>query len=156
MIKRILYHYMIYFQRSLLEQKNNLMTLKRQFEKEQEAFYLELLTIADTCERLESRSKPNEHTFDPKATRIINSYGKIKPKLLNLLASYGVKPIEFQDQLSQIGLCEVVDVVTDSKQPPGKIIETIKTGYRFNNKILRPAQVVKILRPAQVVTSKCD
>ncbi len=91
---------------------------------------------------IEGRFKSQQQVFDKKAIRIINSYSKIKNKLLNLLASYGVEAIKLQDQQAEIGLCEVVDIVADTEQPSGKILETMKTGYRLNNKILRPAQVI--------------
>jgi len=105
---------------------------RRQEEKEnqlklilQEQLITDLLPVLDT---LDLASRQNQ---------------EIKPiqdQILQILASYGLKPMQSLGQKFDPHLHEAVDRVKSNKEE-GTILEEIQRGYFLGEKVLRPAKV---------------
>lgn len=62
-------------------------------------------------------------------------------KLLNMLESEGVKPMEIDHDFFDPNLHEAVASEENSEYESGQIIEVIRQGYRLGDRVLRPAMV---------------
>ena len=63
-------------------------------------------------------------------------------RLERLLARYGIEPIACRGQPVDAALMEVVQIVVDSSQPSGVVLDEVRRGYRRHGRVLRFAQVV--------------
>lgn len=63
-------------------------------------------------------------------------------RLERLLATYGIEPIACLGQPVDAELMEVVQVVVDSSQPSGVVLDEVRRGYRRHGRVYRFAQVV--------------
>jgi len=63
-------------------------------------------------------------------------------RLERLLATYGIEPIACLGQPVDATLMEVVQVVADSSQPSGMVLDEVRRGYRRLGQVWRFAQVV--------------
>lgn len=73
----------------------------------------------------------------------------VKKKLQRLLELEGVKPIETEGKNFDPHLHEALLEVETTDHPNGSIIEEIRRGYTYNNRVLR-ASVVKIAKKLEV------
>jgi molecular chaperone GrpE len=62
-------------------------------------------------------------------------------KLLNMLESEGVKPVEAEGQLFDPNLHEAITSEESDEHESGRIIEVLEQGYLIGDRILRPAKV---------------
>jgi len=98
---------------------------------------MELLPILDNFERALNH-KPKE--------LINNEYIKgleyIKIQIENILANYNLEKIKvlIGDEFDP-NIHEAISVEENSKYKENKIIEIIESGYRLNEKVIRPAKV---------------
>jgi hypothetical protein len=63
-------------------------------------------------------------------------------RLERLLTTYGIEPIACLGQPVDAELMEVVQVVVDSSQPSGVVLDEVRRGYRRHGRVYRFAQVV--------------
>jgi molecular chaperone GrpE len=74
-----------------------------------------------------------------------NGIELIYRKLLNIVESEGVKPMEAQGQLFDPNLHEAISSEESDDHESGQIIEVLQQGYLIGDRILRPA-VVRVAR----------
>ncbi len=95
---------------------------------------LQLLNVIDDFERTLQWTNNIDQQF-------IEGVRIIYHKLLALLEHQGVHPFDSVGKLFTPDLHEAIGVVKDEDVGPGTIIEDLRRGYLWNNKLLRPAQV---------------
>jgi molecular chaperone GrpE len=100
-----------------------------------EDFLLELLEFADTLEALLEHLEKNPE-FNPK------SIGRVRRKFLSVLGKRQVFPIELQDNQLDFNLCRVVEREVRTDLPDQTITKTVRQGFRFQDKILRPTEII--------------
>ena len=66
----------------------------------------------------------------------------IADQLMNTLSKFGLEPFDSDKQPFDPNLHEAINYLPSETEPEGIIITQSRQGYRFKNKILRPAQVV--------------
>lgn len=66
---------------------------------------------------------------------------QIQNKLNMILGNFGVKEIDTLEQKFDPNFHEALEEVEDSNQPPGVIVEELRTGFLLNNKVIQPARV---------------
>ena len=62
--------------------------------------------------------------------------------MMNTLAKFGLEPFESEKQPFDPARHEAVSCLPSEKDPEGTVMTQTRQGYRFKNKVLRPAQVV--------------
>jgi len=70
-------------------------------------------------------------------------------QLLNTLLKYGLNPFNSEKQPFDPNLHEAISCLPSETEPEGTIIVQNRPGYRFHDKMLRPAQVVVSSGPAK-------
>lgn len=119
------------FRKRLLREKGEI------YENANEALMLELLPALDHLQLAASSAK--EHHADKALQEGIHM---IFDQILDVLAKYGLVPFNSENQPFDPKLHEAISSLPSDTVPEGVIIAQSRQGYRFKNKLLRPAQVV--------------
>lgn len=103
-------------------------------EEGKRALLLPLLEIIDDMENA-IRSGNTEKQHFARGWQIIHR------KLLALLKVHGVIPFDSAGKVFNPDEHDAVAVVEPDDREPGTIVDELRRGYRWNNELLRPAQV---------------
>jgi molecular chaperone GrpE len=109
----------------------------RQFDQKQVSIFRSLLPTIDNLERVLALRTPDE--------QCISLYQGIELTLKEFkatLAKLGVETVQAMGEFFDPDLHEVVGSVERKGIPSGQIVEVHQTGYRQNDRLLRPARVV--------------
>lgn len=98
-----------------------------------------VVKMLPTLESLEQALKhsPNDEQFKNWSEGVV----KIVQQLEKVLLEMGVEKIKTLGEKFNPHLHEAVEEVESEKQESGTILEEIQTGYKLNNKVIRPAKV---------------
>ncbi|HEY8503424.1 MAG TPA: nucleotide exchange factor GrpE, partial [Gemmataceae bacterium] len=72
---------------------------------------------------------------------LLTGYSMSLSRLESVLARLGIEPIPCAGRPFDPEEMEVLELVPDSGQPPGNVLEEVRRGFRWNDKVLRYAQV---------------
>ena len=108
-----------------------------------EGFMIEFLPIADNLEIAEKYIKEAK---DFNAVR--EGVDMIQAQIQRFLKDVGVERIKTVGEKFDPNMHEAVETVDSADKEDGIIIEELKPGYRFNDRLLRPASV-KIVKKKQ-------
>ena len=106
-----------------------------------DVFY-DLLEITDNFGRVIEADKKES---DPKV--IVQGIEMIYNQLLKLLQRYEVKPIEAKNKEFDPNVHEAMQKIPTNEHKPGTVIAEMQKGYKYRDKILRPARVVVAAEP---------
>jgi len=106
-----------------------------------DVFY-DLLEITDNFERVIEADK-NEN--DPKV--IVQGIEMIYNQLMKLLQRHEVKPIKSENSEFDPNIHDAMQKIPSDEHKPGTVIQEIQKGYKYRDKILRPARVVVAAEP---------
>lgn len=119
------------FRKRSLREKNEIC------ENANEALALELLPIIDHLQlALKSAARHKADHSIQEGLRLIYD------QLLGTLAKFGLDPFESEKQPFDPSRHEAVSYLPSAEDPEGTIITQTRPGFRFKNRVLRPAQVV--------------
>ncbi len=104
----------------------------------QAEIFTDLLTITDNFERALTEHEKQEKTPESKAW--IEGFALIYQSLVALLHKFGVEEITQHDAFNPI-YHEALVQVDSPDHEAGAIVEVMQKGYRFKDKVLRPAKV---------------
>lgn len=121
-------------EQSLSEEKE----LNAQYQKERLASIQDLILIRDKL-MLRKDWLENQASEDVNAKKVVGSQLR---DLAHCLNNRGVEILEADGDFDNRCQTVMETCVTDSKELLGKIAETIRPGYRFQDEILRPQEVV--------------
>ncbi|MBE9144443.1 nucleotide exchange factor GrpE [Planktothrix mougeotii LEGE 06226] len=131
---------------TLLKQQVSLkQTLREQDSQNQSAneeLFLELLEVVDALDFLMEYMVNNPDLSPQFIQRLPKSVGSIQKKLLNILGKREVKSIELEGNQLDFEVCKVVDREVRPDQSPQTITKVVRQGFRVNNKLLRPIEVI--------------
>jgi len=108
-----------------------------------DVFY-DLLEITDNFGRVIEADKKES---DPKV--IVQGIEMIYNQLLKLLQKYDVKPIESENKEFDPNVHEAMQQVPTDEYKPGTVISEMQKGYKYRDKVLRPARVVVATEPKE-------
>ncbi len=127
------------------------ITLSRELEardelsrQQEDNLFLELASVIDSFENVFNNLRAKEESFDKSAKRAMKSFRGIYRKLLRVMNERGVERLEFPNGNAEIGLCKVVDTEEMVGVEEGAIISVVRNGYRREDRILRPAEVITV------------
>ena len=75
------------------------------------------------------------------AAAAADGYALSLRRVERVLPTFGLEPVSCIGEAFDPELMEVVEVVGDTEQPPGTVIEEVRPGYRWRGKVFRFAQV---------------
>lgn len=125
------------------------------YENANEALMLELLPVIDHLQLALNSAK--EHLALSGVEGRANSVFQeglqlIADQMMNTLSKYGLNPFNSEKQPFDPNLHEAISCLPSETEPEGTILAQSRQGYRFNNKMLRPAQVVVSSGPAKAAS----
>ena len=94
-----------------------------------------LLPVLDAFERAEQALKEAGHED------VVKGYELIHKQLYDLLARAGLTPVEAVGKIFDPRVHHAVDRVETADHPDQEIVEEMQRGYRFKDRLLRPALV---------------
>jgi len=106
-----------------------------------DVFY-ELLEITDNFGRVIEADKKES---DPKV--IVQGIEMIYDQLMKLLRNHDVKPVDAENCEFDPNIHDAMQKVPTDEHKPGTVIQEIQKGYKYRDKILRPARVVVAAEP---------
>lgn len=88
-------------------------------------------------------------TEDPQFKNFLYGFKMIRDMLYGVLQDEGVTQIDLKvgDPFDP-NLAHAIETINDPEQPDHAVVKIAKKGYRFKDRLLRPAMVVINLRPA--------
>ena len=98
---------------------------------------LALLPILDDMDRAQQTALQDEAT----AELWNGGFGLIHKKLLQTLATQGLKPMDSTGEAFNSDLHEALTEIPNPEMA-GKVVDTVEKGYKLNGKIIRHAKVV--------------
>jgi molecular chaperone GrpE len=107
------------------------------YENANEALMLELLPVIDHFQL--ALASAREHLADPAFKEGLQL---IADQMMGALSKYGLNPFNSEKKPFDPNLHEAISCLPSETEPEGTILAQSRQGYRFNKKILRPAQVV--------------
>jgi molecular chaperone GrpE len=95
--------------------------------------------IIPVCDNFERATQVNVN--DPDMEKFLKGFRMIQDQLDYVLKNAGLEKIQASGQKFDPNFHEASEVVEDSDAEEGTIIEVMRTGYKFGEKIVRPALV---------------
>lgn len=111
---------------------------ERVYGETRENLVAELLPVLDDVDRTIVRAEAEAN-----AAAIVEGVRLVRRKLERVLERYGVQRIDATDKRFDPSLHDAISVVpVADPERHGAVLEQIQPGYRFGDKLLRPAKVV--------------
>ncbi len=137
---------------TLLRKTAESENLRKRFEKEKEdavkysnkSFARDLLSVLDNFERINKGkvSVQDKIDADPNLKAYFEGISICERELLSTFQKYGVSRVKvsagdlFNHEFHQ-AMCEV----EDAEHPAGSVVKVFQTGYKYHDRLLRPAMV---------------
>lgn len=114
-------------------------------EAKEETLYGELLDIFDSLEFLINYLDKNlqEENINQKALKRLPKFtASMQEKLLTILSRRGVEKIEFDGDIPDFSICQVVDREEREDIPDRTVTKIVRQGFKIKEKILRYVEVI--------------
>lgn len=98
-----------------------------------------LCEIIPVCDNFERATQVN--VSDPDMEKFLKGFRMIQDQLEYVLKNAGLEKIQAFGQKFDPNFHEAAEVVEDSDAEEGTVIEVMRTGYKFGEKVVRPALV---------------
>ena len=90
----------------------------------------------------------NVQTDDPNFKNFLYGFKMIKDMIYNVLVEEGVSLIDIQiGDAFDPGIAHAVDKTIDSEKNDNVVVKIVKKGYKYKDRLLRPAMVVINMKP---------
>lgn len=96
----------------------------------------EIIPVCDNFERATQVS-----TKDPDMENFLKGFKMIQDQLSYVLKNAGLEVIDAEGKVFDPNFHEAAEVVESSEAEAGTVIEVMRTGYKFGDKVIRPALV---------------
>ena len=137
---------LIQFQREIVELKRINKEQGETIEQREHKLLFGLLEILDAFDTLEQNIQGKEKRLEKTGQRFVKSTRAVHRKLLRLLQSCHVEPLEFPDNKAKIEHCKVLATQNDPARENEEIISQEKKGYIHTERqqVLRKAEVITV------------
>lgn len=107
-----------------------------------EELFLELLEVLDALEFLQNYVTEHIESVPKSWESLPKAIASIEKKFLGILSQRQVKPIDFQNSQPDFSLCKVIDIEVRDDLENQTITKIVRRGFRINDKLLRPVEVI--------------
>jgi len=137
---------LVTFQREIAELKQQAKEQEESCLRRERELYAELFEVLDVFDSLELHLRRRPEPLDKSGRRLLDSMRAVQRKLLRLLSSRQIEPLDFPDRRAQVGQCAVVETKSMPGRENEEILAVLKRGYRdaAQNIVLRKADVVTV------------
>ncbi len=110
--------------------------------KAKESSLISMIQIADQIDLTLKMAKESRHIDG-----IIDGLELVQKKVSEILSIEGLKTIDTKDADFDPNYHEAIANVETDETPPGKIVAELFKGYTFNDRLIRPSQVIVSIKP---------
>ena len=100
-----------------------------------------LLKIVDICDNFERAIKMDDDDLSDEVSKFLEGFKMIYTHLLNILEAYEVIEVDVIGKEFDATTSEAVIVEHDENKPSKVVLEVLRKGYMYKDKLLRPAMV---------------
>ena len=128
------------------------------YENANEALLLVLLPVIDHIQMAFKSAGEHQSPRDTGQTAAAFREGMqlIADQMMTVLAKYGLDPFNSEKQPFDPNLHEAISCLPSETEPEGVIIAQSRQGYRYKNRMLRPAQVAVSSGPSTPTESETN
>ena len=112
--------------------------LETLFKYEGESIIKEVLKVVDNFERAISM---DDDDLSDEVSKFLSGFKMIYTSLVNMLSELEVTEIEVDGKEFDPTIAEAVLVEEDKTKPAGVVLEVLQKGYKYKDKVIRPAMV---------------
>ncbi len=133
--------------------QREIATLKRQLNEQEETclrrereLFAGLFEVLDAFDSIDLNLRKKSEPLDKTGHSLLTSMNAVQRKLLRLLRSRQIEPLDFPDRRATVESCLIVDTKSVPERTNEEIIAVLKRGYRdaARNIVLRKAEVVTV------------
>ncbi len=103
---------------------------------------LKMLPILDSFDMASSFIAGAKSGKEKQVKQVSHGFLKIKVQLEDLLKEQGLEEIKVLGEKMDLGVCEVAGEAKNKNVESGTVMEVIRKGYKFYDRIIRPAKVI--------------
>lgn len=108
------------------------------FKYEGESLIKQILEVVDDFERA---IKMDDNDLSDEVSNFLKGFKIIYTRLIGILDNLGVKEIEVEGKEFDPNYAEAILTDHDENKPENVVLEVLKKGYMYKDKLLRPAMV---------------
>lgn len=108
------------------------------FKYEGESFIKQILEVVDDFERA---ILMDDNDLSDEVSNFLKGFKMIYTRLIGILDNLGVKEIEVEGKEFDPNYAEAILTDHDETKPENVVLEVLKKGYMYKDKLLRPAMV---------------
>lgn len=112
--------------------------LETLFKYEGEGVIKEILKVVDNFERAISM---DDDDLSDEVSKFLSGFKMIYTSLINMLSELEVTEIDVDGKEFDPTIAEAVLVEEDKTKPAGVVLEVLQKGYKYKDKVIRPAMV---------------
>lgn len=112
--------------------------LETLFKYEGESIIKEVLKVVDNFERAINM---DDDDLSDEVSKFLSGFKMIYTSLVNMLSELEVTEIEVDGKEFDPTIAEAVLVEEDKTKPAGVVLEVLQKGYKYKDKVIRPAMV---------------
>lgn len=112
--------------------------LETLFKYEGESIIKEVLKVVDNFERAISM---DDDDLSDEVSKFLSGFKMIYTSLINMLTDLEVTEIDVDGKEFDPTIAEAVLVEEDKTKPAGVVLEVLQKGYKYKDKVIRPAMV---------------
>jgi molecular chaperone GrpE (heat shock protein) len=137
---------LVNFQREIAGLKHQAKEREENCLRRERELCAELFEILDVFDSIELNQWRRSEPLDKSGQRLLNSIRAVQRKLLRLLKSRQIEPLDLPDRRARIEQCAIVDTRPAPDRENEEIIAVLKRGYvdAARDVVLRKAEVVTV------------
>ena len=108
------------------------------FKYEGESLIKQILEVVDDFERA---IKMDDNDLSDEVSNFLKGFKMIYTRLIGILDNLGVKEIEVEGKEFDPNYAEAILTDHDENKPENVVLEVLKKGYMYKDKLIRPAMV---------------
>ncbi len=128
---RIQAEFQNYMNRSIIEQRDL-------FKYEGEELIKRFLSIVDNFERA---IKMDDNDLSDEVSKFLSGFKMIYGNMISIFEEYEIKEIDCLGKEFDPNIADAVMVEEDKNKPSGVVLEVLTKGYKYKDKVIRPAMV---------------
>jgi molecular chaperone GrpE (heat shock protein) len=137
---------LVAFQREIVTLKQTAKDQEEAFHRREQQLFLDIFEVLDAFDTLEQNIQSRPDGLDKSNSRLLKNIQAIQRKLLRLLKTRHIVPLDLKEGKAEIELCRVVASEANPERAHEDILSILKKGYVDveKNVVLRKAEVVTV------------
>lgn len=143
------------FQREIAGLKRQLKEREEKELRRERELYVDIFDIVDIFDSIELNTRRRPEPLDKGGQRLLESMKAVRRRLIRLLGSRRIEPLDFPDRKAQPGQCAVAEARPAPGRENEEILAVLKRGWAdmAQGVVLRKAEVVTVRNEERAETA---